>query len=184
MVEDTNQDARPDTWHPIKRTLIIGYGNPDRGDDGVGWYILQMLAEEFQVSISNDTDIGIFSEERPLDFLFNLQLMPEMATEMVSYERLCFVDAHTGAIPENIHLERIESEFQNSPLTHHLTPQSLVSILEQLYQHTPEAIFVSVRGFNFRFEHALSPETKHLAEEAIKTISTWIKREELPFGID
>jgi len=30
---------------PFKRTLILGYGNPDRQDDGVAVHILEMLAK-------------------------------------------------------------------------------------------------------------------------------------------
>lgn len=182
MENHNNEDARPLTWHPVKNTLIVGYGNPDREDDGVAWHILQALAKEFEVPISLDTDVGIFPEGRPLDFYFNLQLMPEMALEMLAYQRICFVDAHTGAVPEKIHIEKIQSQFQNSPLTHHMTPQSLVSILEHLYQHTPDSYLVSVKGYQFRFHHQLSDQTQELAAIALESISQWIRQDDFPIS--
>ncbi len=161
-------------WQNLPRTLIVGYGNPDREDDGVAWHVLQTIAQKFGVPISDDTDVGIFPEGNQLDFWFNLQLMPEMAPDMVAYERICFIDAHTGAIPDKIRIEHIQSKFQNSPLTHHLTPETIVSILEHLYQHTPEALLVSIRGYQFRFEHALSVETYRLSQKAADRVLSWI----------
>lgn len=161
-------------WQNLPRTLIVGYGNPDRQDDGVAWQVLHTIAQRFQIPISSDTDLGIFPEGNQLDFWFNLQLMPEMAPDMVEYERICFIDAHTGAIPQQIRIEPIQSKFQNSPLTHHLTPETIVSMLEHLYQHTPQAILVSIRGYQFRFERSLSPETYILSQQAAERIIYWI----------
>jgi hypothetical protein len=31
----------------IPKTLILGYGNPDREDDGVAWHILKGIANQF-----------------------------------------------------------------------------------------------------------------------------------------
>ncbi|MHB8134205.1 MAG: hypothetical protein ACYDH1_08270 [Anaerolineaceae bacterium] len=158
----------------IPRTLIVGYGNPDREDDGVAWYVLQGIARKLNIPISTDTDIGIYPEGNTLDFWFNLQLMPEMASDMVDYQRICFVDAHTGAVEEEIHIEKIISKFQNSPLTHHMTPETIVSIMEHLYNHKPETLFVSIRGYQFRFLRSLSKNTNILHEKAIEEIIDWI----------
>ncbi len=161
-------------WQNLPRTLIVGYGNPDREDDGVAWHVLQSIAYKFGIPISNDTDVGIFPDGNQLDFWFNLQLMPEMAPDMLVYQRICFIDAHTGAIPDEIRIEHIQSKFQNSPLTHHLTPETIVSILEHLYQHKPEVILVSIRGYQFRFEHGLSAKTFRLSRKAADRVVSWI----------
>lgn len=158
----------------IPRTLIVGYGNPDREDDGVAWHILRDVSKIFDMPTPTEINEGLFPEGRSLDFYLNLQLTPEMAEEMISYQRVCFVDAHTGIVPENINWQSIESRFQNSPLTHHLTPESLVSLLEHAYHHTPECVLLSVRGFQFRFKQQLSTETEKLANQAVKRIVEWI----------
>jgi hydrogenase maturation protease len=158
----------------IPKTLIIGYGNPDREDDGVAWHVLQGVAEYFKIPISSDTDIGVFPEGNSLDFWFNLQLMPEMAPEMLGYERICFVDAHTGAIEAEIHAAKIKPVFQSSPLTHHMTAETIVAILENLYHHSPDTLFISIRGYQFRFLRALSERTQELSEKAVKVIADWV----------
>jgi hydrogenase maturation protease len=158
----------------IPNTLIVGYGNPDREDDGVAWHILLGIANKFNISTPAQLYDGFFPEGRSLDFWLNLQLTPEMAEEMTFYQRICFVDAHTGAVPNDINWQPVISRFQNSPLTHHLTPDSLISLLEHAYHHKPEAVLVSIRGFSFRFSPDLSPQTKNLSELAVEKIINWV----------
>jgi hydrogenase maturation protease len=157
----------------LNRVLIIGYGNPDRQDDGVAWHILCALAQKMGYP-SPSTFEDEFPANSGLDFAFFLQLTPEMAEDISAYERVCFVDAHTGAIPDEVQMIPVESEFQRSPFTHHLTAQSLLSMCEALYHKKPDAILVSVRGYRFGFERELSEETGVLVPEAVGLITKWL----------
>ncbi len=158
----------------MNRILILGYGNPDREDDGVAWHILRALTVNLGLPAPASYEDEFPLNDR-LDFAFYLQLTPEMAEEIAAYERVCFVDAHTGNIPEAVRMIPVESEFQRSPFTHHLTAQSLVSMCEALYQKRPEAVLLSVRGFRFLFTRELSPETTALVPEAVGLIEAWLK---------
>ena len=102
----------------MKKSLIIGCGNPDREDDGVAWHILHALTTKLGLD-SPDSYEDEFPESALIDFTFYLQLTPEMAEDISDYEYVCFVDAHTGNIPEPVRLINVESEFQASPFTHH-----------------------------------------------------------------
>lgn len=168
---------REDLEHALKdipKTLLVGYGNPDREDDGVAWHILRGVANYFGLTIPEPLDEDLIKVDEKLHFLFDLQLIPEMTYDMAQYSRICFVDAHTGALKNDLNIQKLDRKFQNSPLTHHMTPQTILSILDQTFNHKPEAILVSVRGFQFGFENFLSPKTKKLATEAIERISQWI----------
>ncbi len=158
----------------MSRTLIIGYGNFDRQDDGVAWHVLAGVARRLGCAApaSPDEDFPL-SAESP-DFRFELQLTPELAEEVAQYDRVCFVDAHTGAVPNEVNVETLSGEFQSSPFTHHLTASTLLSFAETLYGAQPEAILVSVRGYEFGFERALSKRTASLAEEAADRIAAWV----------
>lgn len=160
----------------IPKTLLIGYGNPDREDDGVAWHILRGVADYFGVIIPDTLDEDLIKVDEKLHFLFDLQLIPEMTYDMAQYSKLCFVDAHTGALENDLNIQTLDRKFQISPLTHHMTPQTILSILEHSFNHKPEAILVSIRGYQFGFENYLSPKTKKLAAEAIEKISQWIVR--------
>ena len=159
----------------MNQKLVIGYGNPDRQDDGVAWHVLHALAIRLDLPTPDSYEDAFPANER-LDFAFTLQLTPEMAEEIAPYERVCFVDAHTGSIAEQVHLVAVKDQFQYSPFTHHLTAQSLLSMCQTLYGKTPEAALLSVRGYQFEFERQLSVETAALVPEAVEMILGWMER--------
>lgn len=162
----------------MKKVLIIGYGNPDREDDGVAWHILHALTIKLGLP-APDTYEAEFPESALIDFAFYLQLTPEMAEDIGTYEYVCFVDAHTGNIPEPVRLIDVESEFQQSPFTHHLTPQSLISMCETIYGKKPDAALLSILGHRFLFTQQLSEETATLVPEAVELIWDWLNIRDL-----
>ncbi|MCX6054635.1 MAG: hypothetical protein NTZ74_06955 [Chloroflexi bacterium] len=162
------------------KTLLFGYGNVDRQDDGVAWHILRALMSRFNLPLPEDLDVEYHDPINQLDFVFQLQLTPEIASDLIGFDRVCFIDAHTGAIPDDIHFENVKPSFQKSPFTHHLTASSLLSITETLFQKFPETILVSVRGFDFGFSRSLSNSTAILSEQAADLIANWIKEEQKP----
>ena len=157
----------------MNRTLLIGYGNPDREDDGVAWHILRALTIKMGLPTPTSYE-DEFPQNTQVDFAFHLQLTPEMAEEIAAYEYVCFVDAHTGNIPESVRIIDVESDFQRSPFTHHLTPQSLISICETLYGKKPDAALLSVLGYRFLFTRQLSEETTMLVPQAVDLIWEWL----------
>jgi hydrogenase maturation protease len=158
----------------LRKLLILGYGNPDREDDGVAWHILRALTIKLDLvpPVSYEDE---FPESDQIDFDFQLQLTPEMSEDIASYPYVCFIDAHTGNIPEPVRLIHVESEFQNSPFTHHLTPQSLMSMCETIYNKRPQAALLSVLGHRFLFTRELSPDTAELVPQAVELIWEWLK---------
>jgi hydrogenase maturation protease len=159
--------------------LIIGYGNPDRQDDGAAWHILRAVALKLGLPAPESCE-DLFPESSLVDFIFALQLTPEMAEEINTYEYVCFIDAHTGNIPEPVRLIEVASEFQASPFTHHLTPQSLLSICETLSGSKPEAVLLSVRGYHFGLSRELSEETASLLPQAVELLLDWLNKRDVP----
>jgi hydrogenase maturation protease len=162
----------------LKKSLIIGYGNPDREDDGVAWHILHALTTKLGLD-SPDSYEDEFPESALIDFAFYLQLTPELAEDISDYQYVCFVDAHTGNIPERVRLINVESEFQASPFTHHLTPQSLLSMCETIYGKKPDAALLSVLGHRFLFSRELSAETARLVPQAVELLWDWLEAKNL-----
>ena len=161
----------------MKKILLLVYGNTDREDDGVAWHILQALAVKMGLP-APDSYEDDFPENPHVDFAFHLQLTPEMAEDISGYEHVCFVDAHTGNIPEEVRIIDVESDFQKSPFTHHLTAQSLLSICETLYNTKPESALLSVRGYQFLFSRTLSEPTAALVPEAVELVWAWMNARE------
>lgn len=162
--------------------LILGFGNPDREDDGVAWHVLAGVASEMGMEIPATPEDEFPHHANSPDLLFMLQLVPEIAETLAQYDSICFVDAHTGAIEKPVNAIEIEPTYQNSPFTHHLTPQSCLEITTSIYRKTPKSVLVSIRGYQFGFKQTLSERTKHHAFEAIKVIIHWLQTGNLDQG--
>lgn len=160
----------------MKDTLIIGYGNIDRQDDGVAWHILAEIAKLHNLG-EFEAENESFPENGWLHLMFALQLTPEMAELIAEYKRVCFVDAHTGNIEGNISFTRIQPEYKPSAFTHHMSPETCLSLAKTLYNREPEALLASVRGYDFEFGDNLSPKTAELAEICVKKINAWLNSE-------
>jgi Ni,Fe-hydrogenase maturation factor len=157
----------------MKPTLLMGYGNADRGDDGVAWHILCNVATLLGRDLPA-VEVGFFPDGNDPDFMFALQLVPEYSEILSHYSRVCFIDAHTGAINDDLNMIKIDPGFQSSPFTHHLTPMTCLSLCQTIYGTVPEAIMVSVRGYDFGFTCELSQKTSGLAKEAGIRILAWL----------
>jgi hydrogenase maturation protease len=158
----------------LTRTLLIGYGNPDREDDGLAWHILAALASRLGREVPESYETGFEPQSEQVDLLFQLQLMPELAETIGAYDQVCFVDAHTGAVPHEVHFTQLQPQFQRSPFTHHMTPETCLSLTQALYLKSPPGVLVSVRGYQFGFSRTLSPRSAELAEQAAKLIWEWL----------
>jgi hydrogenase maturation protease len=159
----------------LNHSLIIGYGNLDRGDDGVAWHILTVIAQRLRIPVFEANDNHFEPQGELVDLLFQLQLTPELAETIAAYQKVCFVDAHTYDIIQQVHITDIQPKFQASPFTHHLTPETCLALTNALYQKTPAAVLISVRGHQFGFSRSLSPQTAALATQAVDAIFEWLE---------
>jgi len=154
----------------MRKTILLGYGNPDRGDDGVAWNLIHTLMKEKGL---NDIDLfssDLFFLNRHVDIWFNLQLLPEVSELISEYELAIFIDAHTGEIEKEINIIEIEPQLINSPFTHHVSPSTCLALSKSLVGKIPEAWLCSVRGYDFRFERKLSIKTAKLVKKTISLL--------------
>ena len=158
----------------MKKTLILGFGNLDRQDDGVAWHILDRISRRYHFELDTCPEEMPATIAEGMDILFLMQLMPELAEIIAGYERICFVDAHTGNVPEEMHISPVGACFQTSPLTHHMTPETIMCLTRDIYQSSPQATLFSVRGYQFEFHPSLSTRTDQLANQAVDEILKWI----------
>jgi hydrogenase maturation protease len=157
------------------RSLILGYGNVDRGDDGLGFHVVNEIAHRF-----GHPDVEPYSElpdvlTDSVDVLFARQLTPEMAEILGDYDRVILVDAHTGAYEEELRLVELEPGYVSSPLTHHLSPESLLVLAEVLTGRAPRGYLCSARGYVFDFSNELSERTQALALQVVEKVLALIE---------
>jgi len=168
----------------MKSALIIGYGNPDREDDGVGWRIVEQVAAQLPGASISYSALDLQPDNGAPGLLLALQLMPEFAECAARFDRVCFVDAHTGAYPNDLNIAATQAVFQSSPFTHHLTPDTLLALAQAAYGRAPEGMVISVRGYQFGFKQTLSPATAALANQAVARILQWLSDDDRRLTID
>lgn len=129
--------------------LLIGYGNPLRGDDGAGWYVAEHLAHTL-----HDTRVQVICCH---------QLTPELAEDMSRARLVIFIDAAMvdPAKPDQnagyIRCQTVTHDSQSSTRSsHHLTPSILLEYTRLLYATVPVALLLTVTGKSFEYQNQLS----------------------------
>jgi len=138
-------------------TLIIGYGNTLRGDDGVGCYVAERLGKHFR----NQADVEVLAVQ---------QLTPEMAKDISQSAFVIFVDASNHGEPGSIQRNPVSPERGPSGFTHQFTPPALLAAAEQLYGHAPEAISITLAGWTFDLSDELSPSANSRLPKFIEQV--------------
>jgi hydrogenase maturation protease len=141
------------------RILVIGYGNPSRRDDGVGLAVVNGLRNRLGRPPLDAGDDGFGDLGGEGDTLFLQQLMPELAETLAGYDRVWFVDAHLGIYPELVRRTALFAHYGLASVSHHLGPETLLALAQQLYGHAPVGELISIRGFDFNFGEELSEAT-------------------------
>jgi hydrogenase maturation protease len=159
----------------MHRTIIIGYGNIDRSDDGVAYEVINLVRQYLGQKILEDGDTGLENLDGEIDSIFLPQLVPEIMELITGYEQIIFVDAHAGDDMEDLNCSKVTPLYVSSTFTHHLTPDALLAFLKTLYQHEPEAYIVSVRAHDFDFKRSFSPKTQSLLRPASDKIMKLLK---------
>ena len=75
-------------------TLIVGFGNLDRGDDGVAYYVVNAVRRRLVHTPLAEDATGLESLGARVDSVFLVQLVPELLDVLAGYDRVIFVDAH------------------------------------------------------------------------------------------
>lgn len=117
-------NSGPRTSDPGPRTLVIGYGNPLRSDDGFGWHAGRLLSQELA--------------GRNAEVITCHQLTPELAERLSQSQRAVFIDADTQGKPGQIHRRAVLPKVATpSTFTHSCTPSGLLASAERLYGRRP-----------------------------------------------
>lgn len=123
-------------------TLVIGYGNPGRADDGLG----PALADAVErADIPGVRAIAAF------------QLQVEHAAEIALVPRVVFADACTGDGPPCA-LRRLHPRAAQSFSTHSVRPEAVLALARDVFGWVGDAYLLAIRGEAFdAFEESLSP---------------------------
>ena len=124
--------------------LVIGVGNPSRGDDALG--------PAFVEAVAADTAAWPASVELLTDF----QLQIEHALDCAGRELVVFVDA-TVEGPAPFTLRPVEPDAEASHTTHAMSPGAVLEVAARACGGAPPAWVLGIRGVAFELGAPLSP---------------------------
>jgi hydrogenase maturation protease len=128
----------------VGRTLVIGIGNPGRGDDGLGPALVELLEAAGLEGIVFDS---------------NYQLNVEDALACSEHETVIFADAsETAEAPFSF--TELEPSYEIAFTTHELSPGSVLALCEELYGRRPKAWTLAIRGHEWDIGEGLSPQAE------------------------
>jgi hydrogenase maturation protease len=150
---------------PLSDFWIIGYGNPQRRDDGIGPYIATRLQP-------------FFKKRNDVHLLVLHQLEPDVIESLKNAHTILFVDATVRTLAEGRLWVEIEPELKALPcLIHHVTPSFTLGLLQCLYHRHPKTWMVSVEGTDFGIGNGLSSGAQKRAERVIGEIAEFVLTE-------
>jgi hydrogenase maturation protease len=127
--------------------LILGYGNPLRGDDAMGPAAAERLG-------------GIAVH----------QLTPELAERIAAADTVIFLDADATLPPGEIAVKAVEPA--DTTLDHHATPAGLLRLARMVYGAAPRAWLIGMGGEDFDLREGLSAAAERAIERAVAFVTS------------
>jgi len=142
------------------KTLVIGYGNTLRSDDGVGRKVAEAVAG---LGLTGVQAIGC------------PQLTPEFAEQVSQAECVVFVDAAVDS-PREVQLRPLEPSESSQVFGHAADPRTVLALARDVFGHAPEAWWLTIPAEEFRFGEELSPLAQAGFETALVRIRTLLSQ--------
>ena len=150
------------TTQASQECWIVGYGNRQRRDDGIGPYVVERLK-------------GALQDLKEVRLLALSQLRTDLIEDLREADRLVFVDATLENPEGGRQWRKLRPEIRNLPyLTHHVDPAFLLGLMDNLYHRRVSAWLVSIHGSDFGFGEGLSPETVGTADRVCLEILEFV----------
>ncbi len=138
-----------------KPALLLGYGNPARGDDGLGPALLEMIEEDRRQGRAPDS----------FNTLTDYQLQIEHVLDMQKRQLVVFIDASVSAAAP-FDYSRLEPCRDNSYTSHAMSPAALLTVYEQVCgEPLPDAYLLGISAYQFDLGSSITARAyKHLGQ--------------------
>jgi hydrogenase maturation protease len=148
---------------PPPATLMLGWGNPARGDDGLG----PALVETLQAEAGARDDI---------EWLIVHQLEPELTLDLAGRARVLLVDASEDAAPP-FDVAPVAPARDAMPGTHAMGPPALLRAYELVHAAPPPpCVLLAIRGESFDLGETLSEAGARNLRAASAWAKDWLAR--------
>lgn len=147
----------------MQQLLVIGYGNPYRGDDGFGPLAASLIEEVRLDSVT---------------VIISRQLTPEMAIPLSRARYAIFFDAAVGDRPGVVYVTPVVP-CGSSSVSHYLEPGTLLTLAQTIFGHAPAASIITATAATLEHEADVSPSVLAAAAAAAQAIASLAAAEEI-----
>ncbi|MDT8422254.1 MAG: hydrogenase maturation protease [Desulfuromonadales bacterium] len=150
---------------PRRDIMVIGIGNPLRGDDAVGLYLLERLSKhfsgDFRGIIAYEADIGL-------------------AEEISSYPELLIIDAMAEPLQEPFKLFPLAPAATIFPAggfsSHIFNWRMVLAMSRDIFGRSPKAVLCGISAYDFEIDECLSPSCQHDADAAFAYLTDLLRK--------
>jgi len=144
------------------KTLVIGYGNTLRGDDGVGYLAAAQVAA---------WDLA------QVDAIARHQLTPGLAADLADCDRVLFIDATLPGTQADVQLRPLQPTAAARLDAHRSDPAELLQLTVQLYGQLPEAYHLLLPTAQMEFSETLSAIAQAGLAEGLRQVRWFLADE-------
>jgi len=151
-----------------RKTLLIGYGNPGRRDDGLG----PALAASFEALRLPGLTVEI-----------DYQLSVEHAALAAEHDVVVFADAAASG-PEPFSFRAVEPKGECGFSTHSVSPAGVLALAHELFGGACRGYVLGVRGYDFgEFGEGLSSPARANLAAAVEFLKAGFREGRVDVGI-
>jgi hydrogenase maturation protease len=140
------------------KTLVLGYGNSGRQDDGLG--------PAAAAAIDRLNLPGVKVE---INYLLNI----EDAADAAQHDVVLFIDALAEG-PEPFEWREIFPADETAFSSHIVKPEVILGICQKCYGRSPKAWLLGIRGYQFELQEGLTERARKNLDEAIAYLQKMI----------
>ena len=140
------------------KTLLIGYGNPGRRDDGLGAALADAIEARHIDGVTTDADY---------------QLNIEYAADIQSADKVIFADASQSA-EEPFEFKQVNPADEVTFTTHSVSPESVLAVCIDMFGRAPEAHVLAIRGYSFEMQEGLTEQAGRNLTQAVEFLSGYL----------
>ncbi|MBK8555958.1 MAG: hydrogenase maturation protease [Lewinellaceae bacterium] len=144
-----------------KQLLLIGIGNDERADDGLGWRFLDRAA-------------ALNLPGCQLEYRY--QLAVEDSETIDGFKKVLFIDATQEKLPEGFRFRTCEPDPLPTLYTHQQTPQAVLYLDKLLHDKIPDAWVLEIQGENWELGEKLSKTGNANLEKAWTAFHDWLAK--------
>ena len=152
------------------RWLVMGIGNPSRGDDALGALFVERLGEWLEQ--------GDNAQSLPMDLVLetDFQCQIEHAMDLKDMQGAVFVDASRNTEQPFTFAPLQACQHDPAHTTHSLPPAAVLAVAQQIGLTVPPAWLMAIAGHNFQLGDGLSPVAEQGLGAALDHLQSHLRR--------